>query len=69
MGHHDKALKSCLLIAQNNRKALQQQQADQSTPDVSLKEQLLCLYIRHAEEAGLTSTYPTSHTRSLLVIS
>ena len=67
MGHHDKALKSCLLIAQNNRKALQQE-ADQSTPDISLKEQLLCLYISHAEEADLTSTYPTSHTRSLFSI-
>ena len=50
-------LESCLRTAQNSREALQQQ-ADQLRHDVSLKEQLLRLYIRHANEADLTDNSP-----------
>lgn len=50
-------LESCLLTAQSSREALQQQ-ADQLRHDVSLKEQLLRLYIRHADEADLTDSQP-----------
>ena len=50
-------LESCLLTAQSSREALQQQ-ADQLRHDVSLKEQLLRLYIRHANEADLTDSTP-----------
>lgn len=43
------------MTAQSSREALQQQ-ADQLRHDVSLKEQLLRLYIRHANEADLTDS-------------
>ena len=48
-------LESSLLTAQTSREALQQQ-ADQLRHDVSLKEQLLRLYIRHANEVDLTDS-------------
>jgi len=50
-------LESCLRTAQHSKEALQQQ-ADQLRHDVSLKEQLLRLYIRHANEADITDDQP-----------